>query len=114
MSLRSTPPRPRVHRPRPGALGQGVPLAHGWRLQRSIVNWSYTGNTRGASWAAHARYLARGARRDGAKGLGFDAVRDDVDLVATCRGWQKAGDVRLWKFVVSPEHGARLDLRAHT
>jgi len=98
-----------ARRPRPR-----ITLVHRWRLQRSIVTCSYSRNTRGASWAAHASYLARGARRDGAKGLGFDAVRDDVDLTATCRGWQRAGDVRLWKFVVSPEHGARLDLRAHT
>jgi hypothetical protein len=114
MSLPSTPPRSRTRYARPRARGHRILLAHGWRLQRSIVNWSYVVNTRGASWAAHARYLVRGAGRVGAKGLGFDAVHDDVDLVATCRGWQKAGDVRLWKFVVSPEHGARLDLRAHT
>ncbi|PYM37623.1 MAG: hypothetical protein DME17_07165 [Candidatus Rokuibacteriota bacterium] len=114
MSLSSTPPRPRIRHARPRARGQGILLAHGWRLQRSIVTWSYAGNTRGASWAAHASYLARGARRDGAKGLGFDAFYDDVDLAVICRGWQRAGDVRLWKFVVSPEHGARLDLRAHT
>src|SRR5260370_1071051 len=110
----SSTPRPRIRRARPGARGHGITLVHRWRLQRSIVTCSYSRNTRGASWAAHASYLARGARRDGAKGLGFDAVRDDVNLTATCRGWQKAGDVRLWKFVVSPEHGARLDLRAHT
>ncbi len=110
----SSTPRPRIRRARPGARGHGITLVHRWRLQRSIVTCSYSRNTRGASWAAHASYLARGARRAGAKGLGFDAVRDDVDLTATCRGWQKAGDVRLWKFVVSPEHGARLDLRAHT
>ena len=114
MSLQSRPRRPGVRRTRPRARGQGILLAHGWRLQRSIVTWSYAGNTRGASWTAHASYLARGARRDGAKGLGFDAFYDDVDLAVICRGWQRAGDVRLWKFVVSPEHGARLDLRAHT
>ena len=114
MSLQSRPRRPGVRRTRPRARGQGILLAHGWRLQRSIVTWSYAGNTRGASWAAHASYLARGARRDGAKGLGFDAFYDDVDLAVICRGWQRAGDVRLWKFVVSPEHGARLDLRSHT
>src|SRR5205807_901661 len=47
-------------------------------------------------------------------GHGFDAERDDVDLTATLRGWQQAGDVRLWKFIVSPENGARLDLATHT
>src|SRR5438034_11297502 len=33
---------------------------------------------------------------------------------ATLRGWQRAGDARLWKFIVSPEHAERLDLKAHT
>ena len=113
MSLSSTPPRRRRSRPR--ARGHGILLAHSWRLQRSIVKTSYAGNGRGAPWTAHGTYLARdGARREGEEGRGFDAVRSDVDLISTLREWQKAGDVRLWKFVVSPEHGARLDLPAHT
>jgi len=37
-----------------------------------------------------------------------------VDLTATLRGWQQAGDARLWKFIVSPENGAHLDLASHT
>jgi type IV secretory pathway VirD2 relaxase len=79
------------------------------------VKASYARNGRGASWGAHGTYLAReGAQREGAKGLGFDAQRDDVDLAATLQGWQDAGDRRLWKFIVSPEHGERLDLHAHT
>src|SRR5438132_689154 len=115
MSLSSTPPRPRVRRARPRARGHGIFLAHSWRLQRSIVKTSYAVNGRGAPWAAHGTYLARdGARREGEEDRGFDAVRSDVDLTSTPRGWQKAGDVRLWKVIVSPEHGARLDLPAHT
>jgi type IV secretory pathway VirD2 relaxase len=79
------------------------------------VKASYARNGRGASWAAHGTYLGReGAQREGAKGRGFDAEREDVDLTATLRGWQAAGDRRLWKFIVSPEHGERLDLHAHT
>jgi type IV secretory pathway VirD2 relaxase len=76
---------------------------------------SYVPNIPQASWPAYGRYLARdGAQPDGAGGLGFDADRDDVNLTSRLRRWQKAGDVRLWQVVVSPEHGARLDLRAHT
>jgi hypothetical protein len=33
---------------------------------------------------------------------------------ATLRGWQRAADERLWKFIVSPEHAERLDSKAHT
>ncbi len=88
---------------------------HGGRLQRSAVKASYARNTRGASWGAHGTYLAReGAQREGTKGRGFDAEHTNVDLTATLREWQQAGDCRLWKFIVSPEHGRRLDLHAHT
>ncbi len=87
----------------------------GRRLQRSAVKASYARNLRGSSWAAHGTYLAReGAQREGAKGRGFDAEHDDVNLTDTLGQWQQAADRRLWKFIVSPEHGARLDLRAHT
>jgi len=83
-------------------------------LQRSIVKASYAPNRRRGAWGAHGVYLAReGAQREGERGLGFDAERDDVDLAATLRAWQRAGDERLWKFVVSPEHAASLDLREH-
>ena len=76
---------------------------------------SYSRNGRSASWAAHGTYLAReGAQRQGGKGRGFSAERDGIELPATLRGWQRAGDERLWKFIVSPEHAEQLDLKAHT
>jgi type IV secretory pathway VirD2 relaxase len=107
--------RPGRRRVRVGARGRPVPQTASPRLQRSAVKASYARNGRGASWGAHGTYLAReGAQREGAKGRGFDAEREDVDLTATLRGWQEAGDRRLWKFIVSPEHGERLDLHAHT
>ena len=84
------------------------------RWQRSTVKASYSRNGRSASWAAHGTYLAReGAQREGGKGRGFNAEREGIDLTATLRGWQRAGDARLWKFIVSPEHADRLDLKAH-
>ena len=59
-------------------------------------------------------YLAReGAQRAGGKGRGFSAEQEGIDLPATLRSWQRAGDERLWKFIVSPEHAERLDLKAH-
>ncbi len=83
-------------------------------MQRSTIKASYARNRRGTSWGAHGNYLAReGAQREGGKGLGFTAERDDVDLAATLRAWQGAGDERLWKFIVSPEHAPSLDLREH-
>jgi type IV secretory pathway VirD2 relaxase len=85
------------------------------RWQRSTVKASYSRNGRSASWAAHGTYLAReGAQRGGAKGRGFSAEQEGLNLPATLRSWQRAGDERLWKFIVSPEHAERLDLKAHT
>jgi type IV secretory pathway VirD2 relaxase len=96
---------------RRGALTAGQPRA--W-LQRSVVKVSYSRNTKSASWAAHGRYLARdGAQRQGEKGLGFNAEHDDLNLAKLLGGWQKAGDERLFRIIVSPENGARLDLREH-
>jgi type IV secretory pathway VirD2 relaxase len=84
------------------------------RWQRSTVKASYSRNGRSASWAAHGTYLAReGAQHQGGKGRGFDAEREGIDLRTTLRDWQRAGDARLWKFIVSPEHADRLDLKAH-
>lgn len=82
--------------------------------QRSLVKVSYARNKGRGSWRAQGRYLSRtGAQREGGKGLGFDAMRDDVELPDRLDAWQKARDQRLWKMVVSPEAGDRVDLREH-
>ena len=65
------------------------------------------------AWTAHARYLARpGAQQELTRGLGFDAEREQVDLMATVKGWEK-NDELMWRFIVSPEDADRLDLRDH-
>src|SRR2546427_4739039 len=120
---RRRPPAPRrARRGRWGARLRGSRLGRGRaflggvdaRWQRSTVKASYSRNG-GASWAAHGTYLAReGAQRGGGKGRGFSAEQEGMDLPATLRSWQRAGDERLWKFIVSPEHAERLDLKAHT
>src|SRR3989442_13394883 len=114
------PRRARRNRWRAGRLGGGRGRGRAFltgvdaRWQRSTVKASYSRNGRSASWAAHGTYLAReGAQREGGKGPGFSAEREGIDLTATLRGWQRAGDARLWKFIVSPEHADRLDLKAH-
>jgi type IV secretory pathway VirD2 relaxase len=121
---RRRPPAPRrARRGRWGARLRGSRLGRGRaflggvdaRWQRSTVKASYSRNGRSASWAAHGTYLAReGAQRGGWKGRGFSAEQEGIDLPATLRSWQRAGDERLWKFIVSPEHAERLDLKAHT
>src|SRR5438552_9835353 len=121
---RRRPPAPRrARRGRWGARQRGSRLGRGRaflggvdaRWQRSAVKASYSRNGRSASWAAHGTYLAReGVQHGGGKGRGFSAEQEGIDLPATLRSWQRAGDERLWKFIVSPEHAERLDLKAHT
>jgi type IV secretory pathway VirD2 relaxase len=83
-------------------------------LQRSAVKVSYSRNNKSASWAAHGRYLAReGAQQKGAKGLGFDAGRDDINLPQTAKMWQESGDLLMFRIIVSPENGTEIDLRDH-
>jgi type IV secretory pathway VirD2 relaxase len=97
-----------------GRLGVGVQREPRAFTQRSVVKVSYARNARSASWAAHGRYLAReGAQREDAKGLGFDSTRDDIDLSQLLAGWQKAGDPRLFRIIVSPENAAVMDLKEH-
>src|SRR2546429_7267505 len=108
------PRRARRGRWRVGQLGGGRGRGRAFlagvdpRWQRSAVKASYSRNGRSASWAAHGTYLAReGAQRAGGKGRGFNAEKEDINLTATIRGWQRAGDARLWKFIVAPEHAER-------
>jgi hypothetical protein len=63
-------------------------------------------------WKAHGRYLARESARikDGAKGTGFNREGEGIDITTLLASWQAAGDERLWKLIVSPEFGDRIDL----
>src|SRR5690606_25661120 len=82
--------------------------------QRSLVKISFSRNKGRGAWRVQGRYLSRaGAQREGVRGLGFDSERSDIDLPERLDAWQKAGDARVWKFVVSPEAGARVDLPEH-
>lgn len=108
-------PRTAFRLARRNARGRVWVWPRGPRFQRTYVNVSYARNRRDGSWANHGRYLGRaGAQRDGAIGHGFNAEHEEVDLTRTLRQWQRAGDRWFWKIIVSPEHGDRLDLRAHT
>jgi type IV secretory pathway VirD2 relaxase len=79
------------------------------------VKVQYVASRAPGGWRAHGRYLSReGAQREGGRGLGFDASGDDVVIEDRLGGWQKSGDRRLWKVILSPEEGQQLDLRDHT
>ncbi len=72
----------------------------------------YAKNTVAGQWRAHGRYVAReSATQEGdAKAVRFDGRGESIDIAERLESWQKAGDERLWKLIVSPEFGDRADL----
>ncbi|MFL6451385.1 MAG: DUF3363 domain-containing protein [Bryobacteraceae bacterium] len=81
--------------------------------QRCAVRITYTKNKIAGQWRAHGRYISReSAVQDGA--AGFSAESTSVQPAQILDRWQKEGDARLWKFIVSPEFGDRTDLQELT
>src|SRR5271156_208375 len=81
--------------------------------RRRVVKASFSRNRRSGAWTAHARYLSRpGAQQEMAKGWGFDADREDIDMLGAVRDWEKSDEL-MWRFIVSPEDADRLNLRDH-
>jgi hypothetical protein len=85
-------------------------------LQRCAVRVTYSPNRVSGQWAAHGRYIARGSatKEASSKEAGFTATNDRIDIPQTLSEWQSAGDQRLFKLIISPEFGERLDLKRHT
>lgn len=53
--------------------------------------------------------------REGQAGAAaFNAHADVLDMAKSLDVWQRAGDERMWKFIISPEFGERADLRKLT
>jgi type IV secretory pathway VirD2 relaxase len=86
------------------------------RRQRCAVRITYSRNRTRGQWSAHGRYIARESAvpTESTTKAGFTAREDGIDIAATLGDWQKAGDQRLFKIIVSPEFGERMDLRHHT
>jgi type IV secretory pathway VirD2 relaxase len=85
-------------------------------LQRCAVRVTYSPNRVRGQWAAHGRYIGResAAGADRNHEVGFSAATDGIDIAKKLNEWQAAGDQRLFKMIISPEFGERLDLRRHT
>ena len=74
--------------------------------QRCAVRITYARNKIAGQWRAHGRYILReGAARDA---LSSSDIRPGAETLGR---WQAQGDERLWKFIVSPEFGDRVDLQ---
>jgi hypothetical protein len=85
-------------------------------FQRCAVRVTYARNSTRGQWRAHGRYVARDSATQeyDSKDVGFDANGESIDIAARLETWQKAGDERLWKLIISPEFGERIDLQRLT
>ncbi len=81
-------------------------------LQRCAVRVTYLNNKTRGQWQAHGRYLARESATfaNDVKAVGFNRESDGIDVARQLDGWQCAGDERVFKLIVSPEFGDRVDL----
>jgi hypothetical protein len=71
----------------------------------------YAKNAARGQWKAHGRYIARESASQGrAVEAGFDAKERGINIAARLDQWQSTGDERLWKLIVSPEFGDKMDL----
>jgi len=80
--------------------------------QRCAVRITYSKNTVRGQWRAHGRYLERESAAHGE--TGFDAHKSDVQVSSKLQDWQANKDQLLWKFIISPEFGERVDLQCLT
>jgi type IV secretory pathway VirD2 relaxase len=100
--------RRKANRATTGGKIRSAPAHH----QRCAVRVTYLNNRTHGQWKAHGRYLARESAtiESGIKGAGFSRDGEGIDLVGRLHDWQAEGDERLWKLIVSPEFGDRVDL----
>jgi type IV secretory pathway VirD2 relaxase len=95
-----------------GPAGLGSPRHN----QRCAVRVSYTRNQTRGQWAAHGRYIVRESaialRHDGA--AAFGSLPEPTNVLQVLAAWQRSGDERLFKVVLSPEFGEQLDLERLT
>ena len=79
--------------------------------QRCAVRVMYAKNATRGQWKAHGRYIARESASQGrAVEAGFDATERGINIAARLDQWQSAGDDRMWKIILSPELGDKIDL----
>jgi type IV secretory pathway VirD2 relaxase len=84
-------------------------------MQRAAVRMTYSRNQVAGQWGAYGRYITReSATMVNPLGQAFDATGQAVNAPAVMSAWQKAGDEHVFKFILSPEFGDRMDLRSYT
>lgn len=92
----------RARREAPAARASSKPYQ-----QRCAIRFSYSPNRIPGHFTAHARYLIRDSAASGEAPYGSLGEESMTDALAR---WQSAGDKRLYKVIVSPEFGERVNL----
>jgi hypothetical protein len=84
--------------------------------QRCAVRVTYSPNKTAGQWKARGHYIARegATEKTNVQAAGFDAKENHFDLGRRLDTWQRAGDQRFFKLIISPEFGDRMDLEPHT
>src|SRR5438128_3540212 len=84
--------------------------------QRCAVRVTYSRNKNAGQWKAHGHYLARerATEKREKHAAGFSRSEPGADIARRLETWQRAGDERLFKIIVSPEFGDRINLESHT
>src|SRR5579872_6169201 len=82
-------------------------------FQRCAVRVTYTRNAVRGQWGAHGRYLDREAARC-PRSASFNERGESTETARQLSAWQKVGDPQIWKLIISPEFGERIDLRKLT
>lgn len=96
--------------------GAGPVVRSGRRsyLQRCAVRVTYSPNKTTGQWRAHGIYIARESASGKRGNSGFEANNSQSDIAAKLGRWQNEGDERIWKVILSPEFGDRVDLERMT
>ena len=101
----------REMRPSGASRGPDGPVPSRPYNQRCAVRVTYAKNGSRGQWRAHGRYIARETASQGRTAeAGFNATERGIDVADRLGQWQSAGDERMWKLIVSPEFGDRMDL----
>ena len=82
--------------------------------QRCAVRVMYSPNRTTGQWRAHGRYITRDSVMQGHEAAAICNPGEVSALPEVLDRWQKAGDPRLWKMIISPEFGERIDLNRLT
>src|SRR5260370_34444424 len=83
--------------------------------QRVAVRVSYSANKNPGQWKAHGKDVARETATQGGRAAeaGFHPTEENLGIATRPDNWQRAGDARLLRIIVSPEFADRLNIKQY-